>query len=78
MVMMGSLISEEDGGVTTRKSYDGLRLLDPRGKFDETVRYMYSETCYNPTIQLLSLSYLQYFRAPAGQVLLYFLERHLA
>lgn len=35
MVMMGSLISEEDGGVTTRKSYDGLRLPDPRGKFDE-------------------------------------------
>lgn len=60
MLMMGSLISEEDGGVMTRKSYDGLRLPNPRGKFgDETVGYMYSETFYNPIIQLPSLSYLQ-------------------
>lgn len=46
MMMMSSLIFEEDGGVMTRKSYAGLKRLSPRGKSgDETVKYMYGGAC---------------------------------
>lgn len=50
MMAMSSLIFEEDGGVMTRKSYDGLKRPSPRGKSgDETVKYMCSKTCSNST-----------------------------
>lgn len=46
VMVMSSLIFEEDGGVTARGSCAGLNRLSPRGKFgDETVKYMYSGAC---------------------------------